>query len=198
MDIHHIIAQNRDHHHHPGKSIPSETDALQQLPQLGILTQTLIRSPVIKWIIPAYLRHAQEDDVVFIYDNWIEIKQVQVNNQAEIIKGKDSGDEMLQINNVLRSIHLQDIAMKVDFDSSILAARTLGLPRQDAPYSPEITESAIPPQILVMTLESRVLLFIFCASGNYVRSRFVSYKRPLPSARLESQQTGRHLAVDPR
>jgi hypothetical protein len=35
-------------------------------PSMGILTKTLVRSPVVLWIIPARIRHEDKNDVLFI------------------------------------------------------------------------------------------------------------------------------------
>jgi hypothetical protein len=35
-------------------------------PNMGILTKTLVRSPVVLWIIPARIRHEDKNDVLFI------------------------------------------------------------------------------------------------------------------------------------
>ena len=35
-------------------------------PSIGILTRTLVQSPVIRWIIPARIRNKDKNDVIFI------------------------------------------------------------------------------------------------------------------------------------
>jgi hypothetical protein len=39
---------------------------IQEAPVLGVLTQTVIRSPVVHWILPAKLRDLDMNDVAFI------------------------------------------------------------------------------------------------------------------------------------
>jgi len=39
---------------------------IERAPTLGLLTQTVIRSPLVHWILPATLRHPERNDVAFI------------------------------------------------------------------------------------------------------------------------------------
>lgn len=191
MDIDQVIAQNKDEGRQEKSS--SALNRSQQPPLLGILTQTMIRSPEVKSIIPAQIRHENKNDVVFVYDNYIEIK--------EIIRDGDG--------------YLQNIAVKADFDSSIRSARMYGLPRQyyihdykiegsDAvikkePHdTPMPLHTQIPPHILVLALESNKLVFLFALDDNSSEIKFVSYQRPLPSHGSTPGPLGKHVAVDPR
>lgn len=40
--------------------------AIEKAPVLGLLTQTLIRSPIVHWILPVKLRNPQKNDVAFV------------------------------------------------------------------------------------------------------------------------------------
>lgn len=191
MDIDQVIAQNRDKAREQ-KPNPTPSNS-QQPPLLGILTQTIIRSPVVKYIIPAQIRHENKNDVVFVYDDYVEIK--------EIIRDPDG--------------YMQNIAVKADFDSSIRSSRIYGLPRryyfddcqtegsdtvvkkepQAAPISPRMQ---IPPHILLLALESNKLVFLFALDDDPSPIRFISYQRPLPSYESMPKSLGEHLAVDPR
>ena len=81
---------------------------------LGALTQTLVKSPVIRSIIPARIRHADKNDVILVRNDSIEIN--------EVIKVFDE-------NNLIRDAYLTHIASKADFDSTIRAAKIFGTPR---------------------------------------------------------------------
>lgn len=185
-----MIAQNRDERRQekPNAALRSP----QQLPLLGILTQTIIRSPVVKWIIPAQIRHENKNDVVFVYDDYVEIK--------EIIQDPDG--------------YMQNMAIKTDFDSSIRSARIYGLPRKYFIDDRQTEESGtviktepqdtqrpprtlMPPHILLLALESKKLVFLFAVDDNQSQIKFISYQRPLPS-RGSGHELGEHLAVDPR
>lgn len=185
MDINQVVDLNRDQPHQ--KKSSSALGPSQQPPILGILTQTVIRSPVIKFVIPARIRHEDKNDVVFIYDNFIEIKQ--------IYPGGDGS--------------MQHIAVKTDFDSAIRSAKIFGLPRKYCIYSgndkddldttiqPQVPPR-IPPQILVMVLESSKLVFLFSFHHTPGHLRFVSYQWPLPPSQFNSEQLCEHITVDPK
>ena len=168
-------------------------------PTLGLLTRTLVGSPVIKWIIPARVRHRSKNDVLFIRDRTVQIKQIHV--EGDLGKGT----------------YVEDIAAKDDFDSSIRAARILGSPRMfeadkprktgvDAIVKQEemdlsedeiILRPELPPHILALTLESMKLVFL-CAYHHDREVHFLASHRQLPSSRTYSEQLGEHLAVDPK
>ncbi|MCJ1479162.1 hypothetical protein MMC13_007846 [Lambiella insularis] len=171
-----------------------------QPPTLGLLTRTLIPSPLNRWVIPARIRHKTKNDVVFIRDSAIEIKEF-------------TGDV------------LQDVLIKDDFGATIRAARVIGSPLQpvreirspgldeiikeenvdDGPADPmeidQDTRPEVPPQILVLALQSgRVdkLLFLFTAQNPSDQTIFVSFQHPLPYQDNYLDRLGKNLAVDPR
>ncbi|KAL8793787.1 MAG: hypothetical protein Q9195_003617 [Heterodermia aff. obscurata] len=162
---------------------------IEKLPVLGVLTRTLVKSPVIKFIIPARIRDpSPKNDVIFVYNDSVEIKEVII---------KDTKDKRAE------SVYLKDIVDKADFDSSIRSARILGRTRQyetvkdyqDIPSRP----MKIPPQILALTLESSKVVFLcaFYDWGNHLR--WLSSYRILPNhAQSYSKQLGEHIAVDPK
>ena len=185
MDINSVIDRSRDKSHPKESSLTSSHP--KQPPVLGILTQTVIRSPVVKWILSARIRHENKNDVVFIYDNFIEIKQ--------ICEDEDGS--------------LQNIAIKTEFDSAIRSARTIGQPRTyyfcsgngrdylDTVIQPQVPPQ-IPPQILVMVLESNKLVFLFAFHDTPGHLKFISYQRPLPSLHFNSERLCEYIAVDPK
>src|SRR4051812_40553781 len=108
----------------------------------GVLTKSIIRTPVINFILHARIRRPDLNDVVFVGEDFIHIKQVKHNG------------------------HLEHIATKDDFGSRILAAKTFSLDH-DPPSNgddfikqePESSNSGnaksnLPPQFVVLTLAS--------------------------------------------
>ena len=162
---------------------------VEKPPVLGVLTRTLVKSPVIKSIIPARIRHTSpKNDVIFVRNDSVEIKEV-ICKRGD----RDSGGE---------SAYLKDIIDKTDFDSSIRSARILGRTRQyekvgdyqDIPSKP----MELPPQILALTLESSKVVFL-CAFYDWGEHlRWLSSYRILPDhAQSHSKRLGEHIAVDP-
>ena len=102
VDPYQVLARNRQAEVITAKE-PSE---VPKAPSMGLLTRTLVRTPVVKWIIPARIRHADRNDVLYITADSVEIREAH-------------GDYTLQ-----------HVASKEDFDSPIRAAKVCGLPRE--------------------------------------------------------------------
>ncbi len=60
MDLCTILAGNKDQR---GQKMTSKGPPA---PSMGILSKTISHSPVLKWIIPARIRAADKNDVIFI------------------------------------------------------------------------------------------------------------------------------------
>lgn len=113
---------------------------------------------------------------------------------------------------------LEEIASKRNFRFKIRHAKVFGTPRQPTgahldPTFKEEDEDAIPmdlypeqgsavvtlpPQILVLTLESRDLLFLFAQTNETSNVRFITVTHPLPAMHSSLEQPGKYIAVDPR
>lgn len=203
----------------PEEKIHRHSLASNESPSLGVLTQTLIRASIVKWIIPARVRHLDCNDVLFITDSSVEIKEAH-------------GD-----------CTLNHVIVKTDFDSVIRSASIMGLPRRltksdekwlalkEEQYwlpkhdliAEEVPQSEgaqgdtfvkredgasrsssssshleLPPQILVLVLESRKLLFLYAATGRSQRPVFRVTQIALSSTSSRSERLGEHLAIDPR
>ncbi|KAF2137166.1 uncharacterized protein K452DRAFT_302199 [Aplosporella prunicola CBS 121167] len=186
VNIHEILQENERREARERQPEPRQQQQLHHQPEppvLGLLSRTILRSPVINWIIPARVRHREKNDVVFIGEDFIHIKEI------------------------LSDGHLRHVASKADFGSHIRAARVFGEPRKfihppmiEQPQSPmeiDYTE-VIPPQILVLTLESQELIFLFAHQNPDGTIDFWSSAVPLDANRSFLEQPGKHLAVDPR
>lgn len=151
----------------------------------GVLTKTIVRTPVVKFILHARIRHWRLNDVVFVGEDFIQVKQV-----------RDKG-------------HLEHIATKDDFDAHITAAKTFSLDH-DPPDSEDdfikteqssgqsgISKSELPPQFVVLTLDSDELVFLYLRDEGDGVMKFVHQTCPMPSFQHTIHQTGFHLAVDP-
>ena len=194
IDPYQARAQNAEPQRKEKTATPSLN--LATAPSLGLITHTLVRSPVIKWIIPARIRHPQKNDVLFITADSLTIKEAKGNYT------------------------LHDIAAKTDFDSPIRSARVLGdrrrLTRRDIygfanreiewdeelpenEYYPEASPlqlREIPLHILVLALESDKLIFLFAISGKLDHPEFLCYQKELPAAPSPLAKLGEHIAVD--
>src|ERR1700753_2225531 len=102
--IHDLI---RDHHrvHNRGDGISNPQNASTprtSQSQVGLLYRTMLYSPIMKWIFPARLRSINHNDIVFIGEEFVHIKQIMPNGE------------------------LLHVALKSDFSSRIRAACVIG------------------------------------------------------------------------
>jgi len=54
------------HYDQQDKDAATTLREVERAPKLGLLTQTVIRSPLVHWILPARLRDNSKNDVAFI------------------------------------------------------------------------------------------------------------------------------------
>ncbi|KAL9026565.1 MAG: hypothetical protein Q9196_004787 [Gyalolechia fulgens] len=198
LDIHQILARNRQE-----PSVMPNLSTGPVPPTLGLFTKTIVGSPIIRAIIPARVRHRSKNDVIFVYEDAIVIKEV-------------LGGERIE-EDPFASISLDNADVKKDFGSPIQAARIMGQPRKpkiprfpgrfwDGEYKPQspletkpepFQDNEVPPQILVLSLASRILVFLFAYYDLQDVVHFVSNTWPLPAQIPLSEELGVHMAVDP-
>ena len=151
-------------------------------PAAGAVTTSILASPVVQFILHAKIRTADHNDVVFVGDHAIHLNQV-----------KDEG-------------HLDHVGTKADFDARIRAAKTFTIaPREnDGPSFIKQEDDVgsanhmqLPPQLLVLTLDSRDIVFIYLRTDINGRRNFVHQTFPMPTFDRMIFQPGEHLAVDP-
>ncbi|KAI1379323.1 hypothetical protein F4677DRAFT_328209 [Hypoxylon crocopeplum] len=172
---------------------------LSKPPTCGLLTRTIVDSPVIRWVLPVQLRSARYNDVALI------------------------GDHCVQICELGRDRQLRDVVKKKDFGSRIRNAVVMGSPQYSRKAS-ESTEdsthvkaeddddsdmidmgtaapgfrdvnSLLPPQLLILVLERGDLVFLFLQQGPARSWVFVSSTHKVPGQRLVCP--GYHMAIDP-
>ncbi|OAT07096.1 thermotolerance protein, variant [Blastomyces gilchristii SLH14081] len=158
----------------------------RSVPPTGLLSRTIMPGPLIQLALPARLRHRDKHDIVFVGDDFIQIKELVPNG------------------------HLEDIATKADFDTKILDAKVIGNPgnavtgtqfREEGELgalSNTSPDDCWHRQILVLVLACRELLFLYGAEGPSGRPEFIHVRRPLPSDVSSLEQYGRYVAIDPR
>lgn len=166
-----------------GTAIQSEPDC----ETTGILTQTVLSSPVIQWILPARLRSKKLNDVVFV------------------------GHRRLHIKEAANGGYLEDVMEKSDFDGTIISAKVLDI-GSPIPWEQKLNHGEpasasngymdhhdnLPSQILVLSLDYKELLFLCCPRGPISsKPEFVTYRRPLPVDVSLAERYGKHVAVDP-
>ena len=68
----------------------------------------------------------------------------------------------------------------------------------DVEMTDGLDEKVIPPQVLVLVLASREIVFIYAVEKADGDLEFVHDRKPLPAEPGMAQQHGRHICVDPK
>lgn len=159
--------------------------------QVGLLTKRLNISPVVRWILPAFVRDTERQDLIFV------------------------GEDFFQIYEVDESGHLQLLLTQDDFDCKILAANILGqhLSRRvfqdsgikiesgnadDDDEADESNQRRNIPQMLVLTLDIADMLLISLHNTTTRTLKINSVHVALPSAINPRETVGKLLATDPQ
>ncbi|KAL1608505.1 hypothetical protein SLS60_003447 [Paraconiothyrium brasiliense] len=161
--------------------------------EVGILSKTVVGSPLYKAIIPANIRHKDLDDVIFIGEDFVQLKEI-----------CDYG-------------HLRHIATKSDFKGNILAAKAFGDPRKvqinTSEQSPLLKRASLhrgrrsttgeevntlPLEVIILTLSTGTLMFLWARDDHANPATFAQKAVRLPTATSRFNRPGPLLATDPR
>ncbi|PGH03778.1 hypothetical protein AJ80_08648 [Polytolypa hystricis UAMH7299] len=179
VGIDELLARNRE------SSSKQPNLAKHKLPLNGLLSRTVVQCPMIQWVLPARLRHSLHNDVIFVGETFIQIKEL------------------------MEEGHLEDVTTKCDFDSKIVSATVVGRryemtletqiqhgARGGTSSGPELEDWL--PQVLVLVLASKEVIFLGRTEDPHGTSAFVHAQCPLPADVSSLEQYGRHIAIDPR
>ncbi|KAI0014250.1 hypothetical protein F4779DRAFT_632603 [Xylariaceae sp. FL0662B] len=164
-------------------------------PTCGLLTKTVIESPVVRWVLPVQLRSARYNDVALISDHSVQICQLGHDGQLQdVAKKNDFGSRIrnalvMGAPEYIRRGTEDGIHVKVedsDTDMADLGTPVSKLPGQNAP---------LPPQLLILMLERGHLVFLFLRQTSTGAWDFVSTNHKVPGQRLVCP--GFHMAIDP-
>ena len=192
VDVYQIMAQSRQDDAEIQEP-PTKTTLNAHNPQYGLLSRTVLPTPLYKFILPANIRHRDFNDVVLV------------------------GEDSIQLNEVYGYGRLRNVAVKSDFSGRILAARVFGESREirinTSVSSPQPgtkiasantfsskggKEQRIPPEMVVLTLTSRTLMFLWAQRSADGTSVFQHKAVKLPASSSRFDRLGQYLAVDPK
>ncbi|EFX05596.1 thermotolerance protein [Grosmannia clavigera kw1407] len=178
-------------------------------PECGILTRTVIESPVANWILPVRLRSAQHMDVAFIGDHYVQISELGEDGQLrDIIRKTDFGSRIRNAKVIGpppdstrddTEVKSDDIMVKVEEgaafsdDDTDVAMSDAGVPLPPAASPSRLTR--LPPQQLMIVLESGDCVFLFVRQGVTGEYEFFDTRVDIPNSQIA--QPGFHAAVDP-
>lgn len=223
VDSLHLFAQNR-----PAEVTPViAQNETPMPPPWGILTRTLVRTPVVKWIIPARVRHPDKNDVLYITSDSVEIKEVKEDYTLERVCIKDDFDAAIRAariygrprlpskgnidviipkeeppdetrNDIMEEDTDDGIKAEDDMSTSEAGGTALDDEERRAIESVPLSSRTLPPHILVLALESHKLVFLYAVSGDRDTPCIVSSVIPLYQTGSYLGELGEHIAVDPR
>ncbi|KAF8544952.1 hypothetical protein BDD12DRAFT_722887 [Trichophaea hybrida] len=155
-------------------------------PGYGLLTRTLIHSPVVKKILPARIRRFDLYDVVFV------------------------GETFIELHLLTESGKLQKVGSKTDFRAEIRDARVFGsqresnlsgLPRDESmsSYGSEDFKRRLPADILVLTMSSGHLAFVYAKdTPEQGHVEFIISMKRIDSKGVHPTLLGKSITVDPQ
>lgn len=159
-----------------------------QVPEVvGILSQSLHPSPTIRLILPARIRCKAQNDVVFVSENFIQLREFLPTGQlADITAKVDLGSQILSakvISSKAYAESLVDQIIKQELDD-------------DYENGNDSDQIAFPPQLLVVSTVACNIVFLFAKNRGPGVVEFVFAKRKLLADASAEGQYARHLAVD--
>lgn len=170
------------------------SEPLPRPPVCGILSQTIVESPVVRWVLPARLRSSTHNDIAFIGDHFVQVSELGRDGQVhDVVRKSDFGHRIR--NAVVLGGSLEH---GLDDDPYGITVKQEPSPSPSSPgedgISDDLRVRLLPPQMLVLVLESCQMLFLFVREKPDGGLEFVTstYENPklLP-------YVGYHLAVDP-
>ena len=158
-----------------------------QLPEMfGVLSQSLHPSPTIRLILPARIRSKAQNDVVFVGENFIQLREFLPTGQlADVTAKVDLGTQILSAKVISSKTQLEssvDQIIKQELDDDY-----------DVNGSDQIT---FPPQLLIVSTIACSVVFLFAKNRAPGVVEFVFAKRKLLSDAAMEEQYAKHIAVD--
>ncbi|KAF4984390.1 hypothetical protein FZEAL_413 [Fusarium zealandicum] len=163
-----------------------------EAPACGILSRTIIESPVVHWILPAWLRSRSHNDVAFVGDRYVQISELREDGQVhEIIRKADFGARIR--NAIVLGAPPEGGPDGTTF--SLVKTEDADVSMQDAtkPYETDPHRS-LPPQLLVLMLETGDAVFLFVRERQDGTLEFVTTRYESPR---NLKFLGFHLSIDP-
>ncbi|KAL0776575.1 hypothetical protein CaCOL14_007862 [Colletotrichum acutatum] len=170
-------------------------------PSCGILTRTVIDSPIARWVLPARLRSAHHNDVAFVGDRYVSINELRKDGQLqEVLRKNDFG---CRIRNALvignKYEHFRVVPDDPGHDHIKSEDEDDDTHMADIVSGSGISSShgQFPPHLLLLILESGSFVFLFIKRDDERDTLdFVASPFHNPARRLG--HLGFHVAVDPR
>ncbi|KAK2626316.1 hypothetical protein QTJ16_004578 [Diplocarpon rosae] len=188
------------HYNQQDEDAAATLTEVEKAPKLGLLTQTVIQSPLVHWILPIRLRDDKHHDVAFIGGDFVQIKELRSDGLLwDVIRKEDFGAR-------IRNARVVGSVKAYENDPDVIA-RAQKIKAEDADEDSKMTDSSpkmasvptqppLPPQFLLLQLDTGDSVFLRINQSKDAKFGFISsrYRVSKPMLKL---QPGMHLAVDP-
>ncbi|KAH7178438.1 mono-functional DNA-alkylating methyl methanesulfonate N-term-domain-containing protein [Fusarium sp. MPI-SDFR-AT-0072] len=176
------------------------SDPSLKAPECGILSRTIIESPVVHWILPVCLRSRSHNDIAFIGDRFVQISELREDGQVhEVIRKADFGTRIRNAI-VLGGPPKGDIpgaaAASIKTEDADVSMKDVAEASEakEAKEASEAKKRVLPPQLLVLMLETGDAVFLFIQERLDGTLRFVATTFQSPR---NLQFLGYHFSIDP-
>ncbi|KAF4125290.1 thermotolerance protein [Geosmithia morbida] len=168
---------------------PDET--ISHRPPCGILSSTVVESPMVNKILHVHIRSRNHNDIAFIGSNVVTIRELRDNGQThEIFKYKSYGS---RIRNAIVLGDSPDDTDSSAADGQSQLAEIDSLCQDPLPSSHHNASRILPPQLLVLVLENGQIEFLFTTEASARMKLYTSSYAPPGNIPYHAH----HLAVDP-
>lgn len=158
---------------------------------IGLLSQTLSPSSTIRWILPARIRSKLQNDVVFVGENFVQIREALPNGYLSDVNAQLSlGAAILAAKVISAKLELVPIV------EQILNQTREGERERYTIRGSEIGEDT-PPQIVLLTLATNDIVFLLAKDTAFGKTRFLYAKKHFLRNVSLSEKHGALIAVDP-
>ncbi|KAK3936369.1 mono-functional DNA-alkylating methyl methanesulfonate N-term-domain-containing protein [Diplogelasinospora grovesii] len=167
-------------------------------PHCGILSRTVVESELVNSVYPVRLRSSCYNDVAFVGDHFVQIRELRSDGQFQNIIRKNDFGSRIRAASVIGSYSINDddiggppAHLQVKTEDG--ASPESGSSEPKSPNWPSALP--LPPQMLLLVLECGDSVFLFVNPSANGKPEFVVSR--FPSPRKQLVYPGVHLAVDP-
>ncbi|KAI0165679.1 hypothetical protein GGR57DRAFT_497155 [Xylariaceae sp. FL1272] len=170
---------------------------LEPEPTYGLLTKTVIESPVICWALPAQLRSASLNDIALVSERSVQICEICPDHQLRsVVAKKDFGSKIQNCLVIGDHAYLDTAEEKLR--ASLMRPQSDDIDMSDAVLADDpssVQEGATFQQLLVLVLEDGDMVFLACAPTDDGGWRFLSWSTDLARSTKLVDLRVHHMAI---